>query len=71
MTEITVPDDIADRIGARVEQTDFQSSDEYTTFVLSEVLIRVERNTESDTNEPTASREGVEERLQSLGYLEG
>ena len=70
MTEVTIPDDTADRIQARVEQTDFQSADEYAEFVLSEVLTRVERNTESDNSEATAPREGVEERLQSLGYLE-
>lgn len=69
MTDITITDDLADRIDARVERTDFESPDEYAEFVLSEVVTRVERNSEGD--EPSgASREGVQDRLQSLGYLE-
>lgn len=69
MTEITIPDDLADRIGSRVEQTDFESIDAYAVFVLSEVVTRVERTTDSDAKSDVP-REGVENRLQSLGYLE-
>jgi len=68
MTDLTISDDLADRIDARIEQTDFESPDEYAEFVLSEVVTRVERNSEGD--EPSGIREGVQDRLQSLGYLE-
>ena len=69
MTDLTISDDLADRISGRVERTDFESPDEYAEFVLSEVVTRVERTNEG--GEPSeASREGVEDRLQSLGYLE-
>jgi hypothetical protein len=71
MTDITVSDDITDRIAQRIEHTEFESVDEYTEFVLSEVLTRIERDAdgygEDDFN---ASREEVQTRLQSLGYLE-
>lgn len=72
MTALTIPDDLADRIDSRVELTDFESADAYAAFVLSEVLTRVERNADSDMETAAAagSREGVEARLQSLGYLE-
>lgn len=69
MTDLTIPDDLADRIDSRVERTDFESADEYAAFVLSEVVTRVERNDDGDTGSE-ASRDGVQDRLQSLGYLE-
>lgn len=69
MTEITIPNKLVERIDSRVDRTDFESADEYATFVLSEVVTRVERNT--DTAEISEeSGEDVEDRLQSLGYLE-
>lgn len=68
MTDLTISDDLADRIDARIEQTDFESPDEYAEFVLSEVVTRVERNSEGDERDHL--REDVQDRLQSLGYLE-
>ena len=69
MTDLTISDELADRIDARVERTDFESPAEYAEFVLSEVVTRVERDGEGD-EAAEASREGVQDRLQSLGYLE-
>jgi hypothetical protein len=69
MTDLTISDELADRIDARVERTDFESPAEYAEFVLSEVVTRVERDDEGD-EAADASREGVQDRLQSLGYLE-
>ena len=69
MTELTVSEDLADRIETRVEQTEFETTDEYAEFVLSEVVTRVEREAERSSGSST-SREGVQERLESLGYLE-
>lgn len=69
MTDLTIPDDLADRIDSRVDRTDFESADAYAAFVLSEVLTRVERTADSDAASG-ASRDGVQDRLQSLGYLE-
>ena len=69
MTDLTISDDLAERIDARIQGTDFESADEYAEFVLSEVVTRVEREADR-SSEPSTSREGVEDRLQSLGYLE-
>ncbi|CAJ53632.1 hypothetical protein [Haloquadratum walsbyi] len=69
MTDITVSEELASRIETRVEHTEFETTDEYAEFVLSEVVTRVERETEQ-TSESSSSREGVQERLESLGYLE-
>lgn len=71
MPDLSIPDNLADRIDSRVQHTNFESSDAYATYVLSEVLTRVERNTDTEAaEESTASDEAVEDRLQSLGYLE-
>lgn len=70
MTNITVSDDLADRIESRIQHTDFESVDEYAEFVLTEVVTRVEREGD-DHHDSTASSDEVESRLQSLGYLEG
>ena len=70
MTEITLSDDLAERIEQRIQYTEFESVDEYTAFVLSEVVTRAERETDNTEHEPTVSADEVENRLQSLGYLE-
>lgn len=69
MTELIISDDLAERIETRLDYTEFESPDEYAEFVLSEVLTRIERESEA-SDEDRTSRDGVEERLQSLGYLE-
>jgi len=69
MAELSIPDDLAERIDSRVDHTEFESSDAFATYVLSEVVTRAEREIEI-TEASDVSRDGVEERLQSLGYLE-
>jgi len=68
MTELDVPDELVERIEARIGYTEFESADEYAAFVLDEVLTRVEREDEGTSD--TTPRKDVEGRLQSLGYLE-
>ncbi|MFD1633369.1 hypothetical protein ACOZ4L_09260 [Haloplanus ruber] len=69
MTEISLSDDLAERIEGRIDGTEFDGVDEYAEFVLGEVLARVEHDA-AESQEETASREQVQNRLQSLGYLE-
>jgi len=69
MTDVTLSEDLVERIERRVEHTDLEGVDDYAEFVLSEVLARIEHDAE-ETGEETASREEVQSRLQSLGYLE-
>ena len=69
MTDLTVSEDLANRIETRVEQTEFETTAESAEFVLSEVVTRVEREADR-SSESSTSREGVQERLESLGYLE-
>jgi hypothetical protein len=69
MTEITISDDLADRIDTQIQHTDFRDADEFAEFVLAEVVARLEHDAGA-VSEATAPREEVEDRLQSLGYLD-
>jgi len=62
---VFIPDDLFEMIGERVNDTEFNSVDEYVIFVLEEVL--------KDEEEQALSKEDEEEvkkRLKALGYLE-
>lgn len=68
---VDVPGRVLDRVESRLPRTRFDSTDEYVTYVLEEVLARVEEADDggADAGERVDERE-VEERLESLGYLE-
>lgn len=65
---LELPERIVERVEKRVPRTEWETPAEYITFVLEEVLYRVERETEDDDFEPVDEAE-VKERLKSLGYL--
>ena len=67
-TRVDLPTRIVERVEDRLPRTEFGSSDEYITYVLEEVLYRVEEATEDDDYEGVDEAE-VKERLESLGYL--
>lgn len=66
--EVELPERIVSRVDDRLPRTEFRDSGEYITFVLEEVLYRVEEETKDDDFEPVDEQE-VEQRLKSLGYL--
>lgn len=68
-TAVELPTPLVDRVDARVERTEFETVDEYVTYVLEEVLGRVEAESDADPD-GTVDREEVETRLRSLGYLD-
>ena len=62
---IFLPDDLYEKIGERVNATEFNSVDEYVIFVMEEVL--------KDEEEQALSKEDEEEikkKLKAFGYLE-
>lgn len=59
--------DLVSRVEARLPRSDFDSADEYIEYVLEDVLYHLETDLDSPSVEDT---EGLEERLQSLGYLD-
>jgi Arc/MetJ-type ribon-helix-helix transcriptional regulator len=66
---VELPSQIIDRVEARLPRTEFESEAEYITFVLEEILYRVEEETEDDDYEEVDEDE-VKDRLESLGYLD-
>jgi len=65
---LDLPERIVDRVEDRLPRTEWDTSEEYITYVMEEVLYRVEQETEDDDFEPVDEQE-VEDRLKSLGYL--
>lgn len=68
-TNVTLRPDLVDRIERRLPHSPFDSVDEYASYVLEDVLARVEAETDEEPSDQI-SRDEVEARLKSLGYLE-
>jgi hypothetical protein len=66
--QLDLPTRIVERVEDRLPRTEFDSAEEYVTFVMEEVLYRVEQETEDDDFEEVDEDE-VKDRLKSLGYL--
>lgn len=66
---VDLPVRILDRVEDRLPRTEFESSAEYITYVMEEVLYRVEQETADDDFEEVDEAE-VKDRLKSLGYLD-
>ena len=65
---VELPKRIVDRTEARLPRTEWDEPEEYITYVMEEVLYRVEKETADDDFEPVDEEE-VKSRLESLGYL--
>lgn len=68
LQSIEIPDRIVERVENRLPRTEFDDVAEYITFVMEEVLYRVEEETKDDDFEAVDEDE-VKDRLKSLGYL--
>lgn len=65
---LELPNRIVERVENRLPRTEWETPEEYITFVLEEVLYHVEQETEDDDFE-SVDEEEVKDRLKSLGYL--
>lgn len=68
MLEVSLPDHLVSRVEERLPRTEFDTPSEYVAFVLEEVLVRVED--ESDEEFTGVAEAEVKSRLESLGYLD-
>ena len=66
--EIKIPTDLIKKIEERVKETEFESVDEYVTFVLEEVVKEDDEEIEEVFSEEDEDK--VKERLRALGYLD-
>lgn len=61
-------EEIVSRVEGRLSRTEFDTVEEYVTYVLEEVLSQVEADTE-DEDFQAVDEAQVKDRLRSLGYL--
>lgn len=64
---VELPEHVLDRVASRLAYTEFESVDEYVTFVIEEALARVEAQA---NEEEAVDEEEIRTRLESLGYLD-
>ena len=65
---LELPERIVERIEDRLPRTEWEDPAEYITYVMEEVLYRVEENTDEGDFE-SVDEGKVKDRLKSLGYL--
>lgn len=63
---VYLPAEIYDKVNERVKVTEFESVEEYVTFVLEEVL----KDGEDEGVFSEEDEEEVKKRLKALGYLD-
>lgn len=66
--QVELPSRIISRVEDRLPRTEWDHPEEYITYVMEEVLYRVEQETE-ETDYESVDEEEVKDRLKSLGYL--
>jgi hypothetical protein len=68
-TSLEIPTHVVERVEKRLPRSEWDTPEAYVTYVMEEVLARVESDTGDDDFEPIDERE-VKDRLESLGYLD-
>jgi len=75
VTTVSIPKPLADKLRERINGTAFNNLSSYVTFVLREVLAKVNQRIEKEGNKSKEAftkedEEEVKARLRSLGYLD-
>jgi len=65
---VELPRSLVERVEARLDHSEFDTPDEYVTYVVEEVVGRVEAATDTERTSSVDQVE-IENRLKSLGYL--
>lgn len=72
-SHVAIPAHLQAKIDRRLDETKFDSTDEYVTFVLEAVLRELEgQNADivrTDGDDGDADTDAIQDRLESLGYL--
>ncbi len=70
---IQLPAELSQRLDARIEDTTFETHEEYVTEALDQLLTHMEVDAESSLSSrpqtAPAEAEAVKDQLESLGYL--
>jgi len=68
---LTVPEDIAKKLKKRAEDAGFKSLQDYVTYILRQVLSKVEaEEIQKETLPKQEDEEEIKQKLRDLGYLD-
>ncbi len=69
--QLTIPKDLAEKLKKRAEDKDFKSLPDYVTYILRQVISRVEAD-ETQKKKPVTQEgeEEIKQKLRDLGYLD-
>jgi len=67
MNKIKIPKETYNKLEKRIKESEFKSVNEYVTYILDQVLEKLENKQDVFSKE---DEEKVQERLRSLGYLD-
>ena len=69
-TQISIPKPLAEKLKKRMEGTDFESLSEYISYILRQVISKVEAEEKERKVFSKEEEEKVKERLRNLGYID-
>ncbi len=69
-TNISIPTFLANKIKKRIANTNFTSISDYVTYILREVISKVEAEEQEKEAFSKEEEEKVKERLRNLGYID-
>ena len=70
LTNISIPTPLAEKLKKRMEGTDFQSISEYVSYILRQVISKIEADEKERKVFSKEEEEKVKERLRNLGYID-
>jgi len=68
---LSIPKDLTEKLKKRADDKGFKSLSDYVTYILRQVLSRVEED-EKDKRKPSAQEdeEEIKQKLRDMGYLD-
>jgi len=67
---LSIPQDLAKKLQKRAEEKGFKSLSDYVTYILRQVLSRIETAENQKEGYSEKKEEEVKQKLRDLGYLE-
>lgn len=69
-TMLSIPDDVAEKIKERAEEKGFKSLSEYVTYILRQVLSKIDAESNKKEVSSKDGEEEIKQKLRDMGYLD-
>ncbi len=66
---ISIPDELADKLDGKIRETDFHSVSDYVLYLLKEVTSMEEKDVKSEQIYKEGEEEEIKKNLKDLGYI--